>query len=201
MAMVASNPETKPTETPEEPSQQGEGGGGEEVGGYNVCFQKLAVDAAGGAFMGSIFGFGSGLVKRKGFKESLGEAGSSAKSFAILSGVHSFVSCFLKKLRGKDDAINAGIAGCVTGLALSVPGTPQTLLQGCVTFGAFSFILEEFNKRQVAVALPLSRSLEQEQNSFPQIPFPVLPPFTLPSPFFKGFSALPQSELHSSSRS
>lgn len=57
---------------------------------------------------------------------------------------------------------------------LCFTGAPQALLQSCLTFGAFSFIIEGLNKQQPALALSSSSGSNHHQG--------VLPPLTLPLP-------------------
>jgi hypothetical protein len=59
-----------------------------------------------------------------------------------------------------------------------VPGAPQTLIQSCLTFGTFSYIIEKLNKQQPALALPQVTSGAKDLKGGQS----VLPPFTIPLP-------------------
>ncbi|WVY94007.1 hypothetical protein V8G54_033095 [Vigna mungo] len=125
-----------------------------------VCLLLSAANSACVSLIKDVFyGYvsGAGLIKKKGFKGSFIEAGSNAKTFAILSGVDSLAVCIFGRLRGKDDAINAGLAGCCAGLATSFPDTPLSLLQNCLTLGVLSFIVEGLTKQGSALAYPKSK--------------------------------------------
>lgn len=71
-----------------------------------------------------------------------------------------------------------------------LPGAPHALLQSCLTFGAFSFVMEGLNKQQPASAKSFSSGQEITKS-----PKNVLPPFTLPLPptLMEGFSSFCKS--------
>eukprot|EP00850_Spirogloea_muscicola_P007393 SM000037S13528 [mRNA] locus=s37:459103:460670:- [translate_table: standard] len=176
-----------PAPAPAGPLDDGDGDVGMRAApGQEVCAVKGLGAALSGGVMGGIFGLGSGLLKREGLRGALKEGGSSAKTFAIMSSVHTVVNCYMKKLRKKEDAINAGIAGCATGLALGYGGTPQGMLQSCLGFGAFSYIFDYINPPAAASqSLPQSCSSHRRKSQrLLRLPrsfhLPVLPPFTLP---------------------
>ena len=99
--------------------------------------------------LGYIFGFAGYWLKERGkgvWKASLEGGMSSAKTFAILGGLYSGVSCFMTRLRQKNDAINAGVSGCSTGLVLGwTSGGPAAAVQSCMMFGLFSYFLDNMS--------------------------------------------------------
>eukprot|EP00889_Picochlorum_renovo_P005311 jgi/Picre1/32341/NNA_007687.t1 len=71
--------------------------------------------------LGFVFGFGGYWLKERGrgvLKQALKGGLSSAKTFAVLGGLYTGVTCFMTRLRKKSDALNSGAAGCSTGLVL-----------------------------------------------------------------------------------
>jgi import inner membrane translocase subunit TIM22 len=98
------------------------------------------------AMLGYVFGFGGYWISQrsKGALQLANQAGlGSARTFAILGGLYSGVSCFMSRLRQKNDAFNAGVSGCSTGLVLGwTSGGPIAAVQSCAMFGLFSYFLD-----------------------------------------------------------
>lgn len=73
-------------------------------------------------------------------------------------------------------------------------GAPQALLQSCVTFGAFSFILEGLNKQQPALAHPFSLKEKSEHyGACPPLVLPLQLQLPLPDEVKGAFSAFCKS--------
>ncbi|CAL8464408.1 g3943 [Coccomyxa elongata] len=109
------------------------------------CILNGAMAGFSGGALGYVFGFGGKLIRHRGkgrFKACKMEGWNSAKSFAIFGGVYAFASCIAQRLRQKQDAINGGIAGCATGLALGWSGGPAAALQNAVMLGLFSYVVD-----------------------------------------------------------
>ncbi|BDA49712.1 probable mitochondrial import inner membrane translocase subunit TI [Coccomyxa sp. Obi] len=109
------------------------------------CILNGAMAGFSGGALGYVFGFGGKLIRHRGkgrFKACRTEGWNSAKSFAIFGGVYAFASCIAQRLRQKQDAINGGIAGCATGLALGWSGGPAAALQNAVMLGLFSYVVD-----------------------------------------------------------
>jgi len=96
--------------------------------------------------LGFVFGFGGYWLKERGrgvLKQALKGGLSSAKTFAVLGGLYTGVTCFMTRLRKKSDALNSGAAGCSTGLVLGwSSGGHVAAIQNCIMFGLFSYFLD-----------------------------------------------------------
>ncbi|KAG7668646.1 hypothetical protein Ndes2526B_g03730 [Nannochloris sp. 'desiccata'] len=108
-----------------------------------------------GGTLGYAFGFAgywfSNRLKGT-FRGSLGSGWASAKTFGIMGGLYAAVSCFMLRLRQKQDAWNGAASGCATGLALGWAGGPARALQSCATLGAFSYFLDGMSGADTAHA-------------------------------------------------
>lgn len=104
----------------------------------------LMAGVSGGS-LGYAFGFAGHWLNMR-LKGSLGAAHiagwGSAKTFAIMGGLYAAVSCFMLRLRQRQDAWNGAVSGCATGLALGWAGGPLSALQSCAMLGGFSYFVD-----------------------------------------------------------
>ncbi|EFN53590.1 hypothetical protein CHLNCDRAFT_58549 [Chlorella variabilis] len=139
--------------TPEAPREVA----AEDSGGFQTpCTITGVMAGLSGGTLGYVFGFGGYWMRhmRGGgqWKPSLAEGWGSAKTFGIMGGLYAAVSCFMQRLRQKNDAWNGAASGCATGLALGWKQGPLSALQSCAMLGAFSFFVDGMGVNQAAAA-------------------------------------------------
>ncbi|KAL4424237.1 hypothetical protein ABPG75_001538 [Micractinium tetrahymenae] len=125
----------------------------------------LGAGISGGA-LGWVFGFGGYWIRnlRGGqLKASLAEGWGSAKTFGIMGGLYAAVSCFMQRLRQKNDAWNGAASGCATGLALGWKQGPINALQSCAMLGFFSYFVDSMGVQPAEAAAGSSGGGRQQQ--------------------------------------
>lgn len=109
------------------------------------CSLTAVRSALGGGLLGYVFGFGQKLLTTRKLGPSHGGAVLTAKQFALIGALYSFVSCCAVRIRQKEDAWTSGVSGCATGLALSWSSGPSAAIRGCAVFGGLSAAIEMMN--------------------------------------------------------
>ncbi|KAI8148779.1 Tim17/Tim22/Tim23/Pmp24 family-domain-containing protein [Fennellomyces sp. T-0311] len=80
---------------------------------------------------------------KEGAKGVFTRTGGTIALFAAMGGIFSITECTVKDIRGQDDAVNAGIAGCAAGLAAGVKThSLAKMCAACAGVGATMFAYE-----------------------------------------------------------
>ena len=67
-----------------------------------------------------------------------------AKGFGAVGALFAGSECVIEKTRAKHDIYNSMYAGCFAGGTLAASAGPKAACAGCLTFGAFSAIIDKF---------------------------------------------------------
>ncbi|KAL0040875.1 hypothetical protein WJX79_008176 [Trebouxia sp. C0005] len=67
-----------------------------------------------------------------------------AKGFGAVGALFAGSECVIEKMRAKHDIYNSMYAGCFAGGTLAASAGPKAACAGCLTFGAFSAIIDKF---------------------------------------------------------
>eukprot|EP00210_Caulerpa_lentillifera_P005318 g5081.t1 len=132
----------------------------------NNCFLRTVMSGVMGGGLGIVFGlFTSSLEGATGpmaveansietrrardvffemVKNTRQKSWSYAKAFAAMGALFAGSECVIEKHRAKHDTYNTVYAGCFTGGVLGYSGGPKMMCFGCVSFAAFSVVIDRF---------------------------------------------------------
>eukprot|EP00891_Asterochloris_glomerata_P001646 jgi/Astpho2/1646/fgenesh1_pg.00032_%23_3_t len=148
MAQPATQPAGVPTGTPMMP-----------------CSVSGIMAGASSGALGLVYGAGSTLVTHRGpgrLAACRAAGWSSAVSFGVMGAMYAGVGCFVKRLRQKEDAWNAGAAGFATGVTFAWGGSRAAILQSALGLGAMSYVLEKMGVLPESSTSSLPDELEAE---------------------------------------
>lgn len=95
-----------------------------------------------GALLGGVFGLLAGGWSKRTFAGAFAEMRTNARTWGFISGTYAGLQMSARAIRGVDDRFNAVIGACGSGAAFSSKNGPRAALQGCVSFAAFSFLID-----------------------------------------------------------
>eukprot|EP00611_Tribonema_gayanum_P031294 TRINITY_DN8_c0_g1_i1.p1 TRINITY_DN8_c0_g1~~TRINITY_DN8_c0_g1_i1.p1 ORF type:complete len:233 (-),score=55.18 TRINITY_DN8_c0_g1_i1:152-850(-) len=120
------------------------------VGGAIEIGTTVAGSYISGGILGYVIGLGMGAASKGAMSGGMGglfsTMGARGKQTAIAWG--GITACFsgfttaAKVIRSRDDRWNQILGSCGTGAAMCKDKGPQAMLQGCVSYGAFAYILD-----------------------------------------------------------
>lgn len=144
------------------------------------CSMSAIQSGFGGGLLGYVFGFGQKLFSSRQLGACNGPAMQTAKQFAVIGALYSFVSCCAVRIRQKEDAWTAGVSGCATGLALSWSTGPSAAVRGCAVFGGLSAAIEMMNKNPAQAFTGLNSALlERRKTACGEGGCSILQPFSI----------------------
>ena len=68
---------------------------------------------------------------------------SYAKGFGTVGALYAGSECVIEKMRARHDIYNSVYAGCFAGGTLAASAGPKAACAGCVTFAAFSAMIDK----------------------------------------------------------
>ncbi|ORY94727.1 Tim17/Tim22/Tim23/Pmp24 family-domain-containing protein [Syncephalastrum racemosum] len=111
----------------------------------NDCLYDAGKMTAVSAGLGLVISAMQNTVQKhtEGAKGVFTRTGSTIGLFAAVGGIFTATECASKSIRGEDDAINAGIAGCAAGFVAGVKtGSIAKMCAACAGVGATMFAYE-----------------------------------------------------------
>ncbi|KAG5187708.1 Tim17/Tim22/Tim23/Pmp24 family-domain-containing protein [Tribonema minus] len=127
---------------------------GRSESGFFECCMEVGLTTVGslvsGGVLGYIIGWGIGIAQKGAFEGGLGNAikamhakgRQTGSSWGLITACFSGFTSAARVMRGREDHWNSILGSCGTGAVMCRDRGVGGMLQGCLAYGAFSYILD-----------------------------------------------------------